>query len=619
MGKPAALVLFVLVAAAAGGQRTGARRFANFTNIATRIGVTARTVIGEENIKRFLLESTGGAAGVFDYDNDGWLDIFLTNGSRVEGFPPGHEPTNHLYRNRANGTFQDVTREAGLQRGGWAQGVCAGDYNGDGFLDLLVTYYGHNVLYRNTGSGSFTEVTESAGLREPEPRWGTGCTFVDYDRDGDLDLFVSNYADYRDGLSELPDADRVCRWKGMRVFCGPKGLRGSRPVLYRNLGNGRFEDVTVQSHVADVPPGYGFAPIAADFDNDGWPDIYVAHDTAPNLLFRNKRDGTFEEIGLPSFTAFNDAGLMQAGMGVDVADYNGDGLLDIVKTNFSDDIPNLYRNLGDGTFSDESLGSGLHANPHYLGWGVTFADVDADGWPDVLIANGHVYPGVERVEHSATYKQRILLYRNLGNGKFEDVSSAAGSALVVPRASRGLAVGDLFNQGRLDFVINNMWETPTVLSNTLPAGNHWIEVQLVGVQTNAHGIGSRVTVTSGGRSQFNEVRSGGSFCSQNDLRLYFGLGAATRVEKIEVHWLGGKVESYSNVPADHLLVVREGAGITVRKPHDARSSSTRTGMPLAARSLIPRSDTARATGPGPGPNPKDCPYTQRAGTVGDSR
>lgn len=545
--------------------QSSTRRFANYVDVAARAGLTAKTIIGEENVKPYVLESTGGAVALLDYDHDGWLDIFLTNGSRTGGFPPGQEPTNHLYRNRADGTFQDVTLEAGLRRGGWAQGVCVGDYNRDGSLDFFVTYYGHNVLYRNNGDGAFTDVTREAGLEQKEKRWGTGCTFLDYDRDGSLDLFVSNYVHYDDGLRELPNADSVCRWKGLRVFCGPRGLRGARPFLYRNLGNGRFGDVTEESGVGRVAPGYGFTAIAADFDNDGWPDIYVANDTAPNLFFHNKRDGTFEEVGLPSFTAVNESGLMQAGMGLDVVDYDGDGRLDIVKTNFSDDIPTLYRNLGNNVFSDESLGSGLHRNVHFLGWGVAFADVDADGWPDILIANGHVYPGVEKVEHGAAYKQRMLLYRNLGNGRFEDVSQISGGGITLERSARGLAMGDLFNSGQMEFVVNNMWDRPTLLRNMQPGRNRWVEVQLVGVQTNPHGIGSRVRVVAEGRSQVNEVRSGASFCSQNDLRLYFGLGSAARIERLEVGWLGGKTESFANVPANHLVVIKQGAGIVQQK------------------------------------------------------
>ena len=556
-----AFSFLILVAGAEGLAPRSARRFAHYVDVADKAGLTAKTIIGEENVKRFILESTGGGVAVFDYDNDNWPDIFFTNGSRVGGFPPGQEPTNHLYRNRADGTFLDVTRKAGMLRSGWAQGVCAGDYNRDGFLDLFVTYYGDNVLYRNNGDGTFANATEEARLAGNEKRWGTGCTFVDYDRDGDLDLFVTNYVDYRDGLRDLPDADAICRWKGMRVFCGPRGLRGSPCLLYRNQGNGTFVDVSEPSGVARPSPGYSFTAIAADFDNDGWPDIYVANDAAPNLFFRNQRDGTFAEIGLPSFTAFNEAGLLQAGMGVDVADYDGDGLLDIVKTNFSDDIPSLYRNLGDNTFSDDSLGSGLHRDPHYVGWGVVFVDVDADTRPDILIGNGHVYPGVEKVEYSATYKENMLLYRNLGNGRFEDVSGISGPAIALPRAARGLAMGDLFNRGQLDFVVNNMWDTPALLENSVPSRNRWLQVKLVGVETNPHGIGSRVRVLAGGRSQFNEVRSGSSFCSQSDLRLYFGLGSATRIERLEVNWLGGKTHSFSDLPTNHLMVIKQGAGI----------------------------------------------------------
>jgi hypothetical protein len=335
-------------------------------------------------------------------------------------------------------------------------------------------------------------------------------------------------------------------------------------VLYQNQGNGTFVDVSEKSKVGLTPAGNGFTAISADFDNDGWPDIYVANDASPSLLFHNKRDGTFEEIGWPSLTAVSGDGLEQAGMGVDVADYDGDGFFDIVKTNFSNDIPTLYRSFGKNVFNDVALGSGMHLNRHYLGWGVAFADVDADTWPDVLIANGHVYPGIDKVEFGASYKQRKLLYRNLGNGKFADVTDAGGPGILTARSARGMAMGDIFNTGRIDFVLNNMWDAPELLHNVEPAG-HWIQVQLAGVQTNAHGIGSRVRVVSGDRVQFNEVRSGGSFCSQNDLRLYFGLGSAVKADQIEVQWLGGEKERFTDVAADQLIVVRQGAGIVERK------------------------------------------------------
>jgi len=545
-------------------QATG-NPFAEYDDIALRAGLATKTIIGEENVKKYLIESTGGGVALFDYDDDGWLDIFLTNGSRVQGFPPNEAPTNHLYRNKRDGTFEDVTRVAGLALNGWAQGVCVGDYNRDGRLDLYVTYYGRNVLYRNNGNGDFTDATQAAGLAQAKPAWSTGCTFVDYDRDGNLDLFVSNYVDYDDGLRELPDADALCRWKGMRVFCGPRGLRPARTFLYRNLGNGKFMDVTDKSGVAGAAPGYGFTAIAADFDSDGWPDLYVANDAAPNLLFRNKHNGTFEEIGLRSLTAYNHSGLLQAGMGVDVADYDGDGLLDIVKTNFSDDIPTLYRNLGSNRFSDEALGSGLHLSPHYLGWGVAFSDVDADGWADIVIANGHVYPGVEKVEYGAAYKERMLLYRNLGNGHFADVSAVAGPAFAVARAARGLAAGDIFNTGEIDFVVNNMWDTPALLHNSTPSSNRRIQVRLIGVDTNPHGIGSRVRVVAGNRSQFNEVRSASSFCSVSDMRLHFGVGTAERIDRLEVSWLGGETDVFTGLPSNHLFTIRQGAGIVERK------------------------------------------------------
>jgi hypothetical protein len=502
--------------------------FANYVDVAATAGLTGKTVIGEENVKKYILESTGGGVAIIDYNNDGWPDIFVTNGSRVAGAASREEQSNHFYRNNADGTFTDVTDEAGLRRSGWAQGVCAGDYDGDGFVDMFVTYYGKNVLYHNDGKGHYQDATRNSGLDEKLNHYGTGCTFVDYDRDGKLDVFATNYVAYKDGLRELPNADVTCRWKGMRVFCGPIGLGKSKNTLFRNLGKGRFVDVSDTTGISRAAAGYSFTPITADFDNDGWPDIYVANDATPSLLFHNRGDGTFEEVGAESATAFSDAGLEQAGMGADVADYDGDGLPDIVKTNFSDDIPSLYRSLGRMAFTDEALGSGLHANPHFLGWGVLFTDVDLDGKPDILIANGHVYPGIERVEHGATYKERKLLYRNMGGGHFRDVSLQGGPGIATPHSSRGLASADLFNRGRIDFVVNNMWEAPSLLTNTIASTNHWIEVRLIGTQTNTNGIGSKVTLETDQGTQSNEVRSGSSFCSQSDFRLFFGVGRATR-------------------------------------------------------------------------------------------
>jgi hypothetical protein len=354
--------------------------------------------------------------------------------------------------------------------------------------------------------------------------------------------------------------------EGNARFCGPIGLGKSKSQLFRNLGGGRFADVTEASGIARAPAGHGFTAIAADFDNDGWPDIYVANDAAPSLMFHNRGDGTFEEIGAVSATAFSDAGLEQAGMGVDVADYDGDGLFDIVKTNFSDDIPSLYHAFGRLTYSDEALGSGLQANPHYLGWGVLFADVDRDGKPDILIANGHVYQDIAKVEHNAAYKERKLLYRNASHGHFQDVSTESGPAIAAVHSARGMAAADLFNRGRLDFVVNNMWETPSILTDRLPSPNHWTEIRLTGATANTNAIGSRVIVETEQGTQFNEVRSGGSFCSQSDFRLYFGLGGATRIRRLRVQWLGGGNEEFSGVPADRLLVIRQGRGIVEQTP-----------------------------------------------------
>lgn len=546
-----------------------------YEDVAARAGLTAKTIIGGEKTKRFILESTGGGVALFDYDNDGWLDIFLVNGSRLEGFSPGQEPTNHLYRNNRDGTFTDVTAAAGLSHHGWGQGVCVGDFDNDGNTDLLVTYYGQNVFYRNNGDGTFTDITRKAGLISPENRYYTGAAFLDYDGDGKLDLFLTCYVAYNEALQHNPDQEAGCRWKGLKVFCGPRGLQGARCFLYRNNGDGTFTDVSEKAGIHDVPLVYGFTPLVMDYDNDGRPDVYVACDSSRSLLFHNNGDGTFKETGVMAGVAYNEDGREQAGMGVSAGDYDSDGWLDIVKTNFADDTTTLYHNQGGGLFSDATFSGHLGGNTTYLGWGTGFFDFDNDGWPDILIANGHVYPEVQNQRLDSNYAQRKILYRSCRNGTFEDISAAAGGALLEPKVARGAAFGDLFNTGQIDIVVNNLNDTPTILHNAAPAANQSLVLQLIGTKSNRSAIGARVTVETRGRRMIDEVRSGGSFCSQNDLRLHFGLGAEHSAEIVRVRWANGRIDEFRGVPAGHLTIIEEGRGILRTFPFAAAPSFSR--------------------------------------------
>lgn len=547
--------LAVIAIALAGA---GTPEVARFVDVAPAVGLTAPTIIGGERTKEFILETTGGGVAILDYDDDGWPDVFLVNGSRLEG----PAAPSRLYRNLGDGTFGDVTGPAGLDRRGWGQGVCAGDYDNDGRVDLFVTYYGQSVLYRNQAGGTFRDTTAAARLVFPTDRYSTGCAFLDYDRDGRLDLFVSAYLAPEDARRYRPGTPgQNCSWKGMAVMCGPAGLRGARNVLYRGHADGTFTDVSEKAGILAAAPSYGFTPLVLDYDNDGWPDVYVANDSRASLLFHNGRDGTFQERGLMAGAALTADGRAQAGMGVAAADYDRDGWLDIAKTNFDDDTTSLYRNLGDGAFEDVSVHAGLGVNDRYLGWGIGFPDFDLDGWPDLLAVNGHVYPEADRAGGRYAYAQRKLLYRNLGTGRFEDVSARGGPGLALPTAARGAAFADLFNRGRVDVVVNNMNGAPNVLHDCASPSGRALVVALEGTRSNRAAIGARVVVHVGGRRLVDEVRSGGSFCSQNDLRLHFGLGEAATAERVEVTWPSGGRDVVPGVAAGHTIVIREGAGL----------------------------------------------------------
>jgi len=535
---------------------------ANFVDIAEKAGLTAMNVFGGVETKKYIIETTGTGVAIFDYDNDGWPDIFIVNGTTLEGFPSDQAPTNHLYHNNHDGTFTDVTVKAGLVATGWGQGVCVGDYDNDGWVDLYVTYYGKNRLYHND-HGVFTEVAEKAGVAGSGKAWGTGCAFVDYNRDGRLDLMVANYVDFNPSTTPTPGEGSSCVWKGVPVMCGPRGLPGAKNILYENRGNGTFVDVTTKAHIDQTNGRYAFSVSTFDFDDDGWPDIYVACDSAPSILYHNNRDGTFTDVAVMAGVAFNEDGREQAGMGTTVADYNGDGRLDIFKTNFSDDTPTLYRNDGEGIFSDVTYAAGLGLHTQYLGWGTMFFDFDNDGWPDLILANGHVYPEVDKFHLGSGYMEPRLLYHNNGNGTFTDVSATAGPAFDAVFSARGLAVGDFWNDGQLSVVISNVYARPSLLVNTSHSGNHWVAFKTVGTRSNRDGIGAKITVKAGKRTLVDEVRSGSSYISQNDLRVHFGLGSAVKIDAVQVRWPSGLVEHFDNLSIDAIHTLKEGSGVAV--------------------------------------------------------
>jgi len=531
-----------------------------FEDIAEAAGLTVKTEDGGEKAKKYILETTGSGAAFFDFDNDGWPDIFLVNGSRLEGFAKGQDPTSHLYRNNHDGTFSDVTNRSGAGLAGWGQGVCAGDYDNDGWVDLFVTFWGHDVLLRNNGDGTFTDVTRKAGLWHDDVRWSTGCAFLDYDRDGRLDLFVAHYVDLDLQHTPEPGSSDLCQWKGIPVMCGPRGLKGTVSALYRNNGDGTFTDVSEKSGVAKTPPYYCFTALTGDFDNDGWPDIFVACDSTPSLYFHNNRNGTFTESAAVAGVAYNEDGHEQAGMGAHAGDYDGDGWLDIIKTNFSDDTPTLYRNNHDGTFSDATLEAGLGKTTQFLGWGTLFVDIDNDGWPDLFMANGHVYPEVDNKGLNVAFRQRKALYRNEHNGRFRDISLESGAGITTPFNSHGVAAADFDNDGSIEILVNNSHDRPSLLKNYGEHGS-WILLSLVGTKSNRDAIGARVTVHAAGHQQTQEVRSGGGYISQSDFRLHFGLGTAAKADSIEIRWPSGLVERLENVAGNRVVKIREGVGI----------------------------------------------------------
>ncbi len=544
------------------GKPSGLPFHAHFVNVATSAGLRAPVIYGDAATNDYILDSMGCGVAFLDYDNDGWLDVLLLTGRRWQNTPPG--ATIKLYRNNRNGTFSDVTEKSGLGRSVWASGITVGDYDNDGFDDLFITCWGQNLLFHNNGDGTFTDVTERAGLIHPGTRFGSGCTWIDYDRDGRLDLFVAHYMVFdRDALAPR-GKDPTCTYRGVPVYCRPAGMPQERCRLYHNNGDGTFTDVSEKSGILAVEPGYPLTAVAADLDGDGWPDIYVACDISPSLMLRNNRDGTFTEQGLDIGVSLSEDGQMQAGMGLGIGDFDPDGSLDIFKTHFRDDTPVLYRNNGKGNFRDVTLRAGLGVETRFVAWGAGIVDLDNDGLPDLFFTTGMVYPEVERTLPEVPYKTPNVVYRNLGGGKFEELLEEAGPGIVEAHSSRGAAFGDFDNDGDIDILIMNMNEPPSLLRNDVTGAHHWLKVLLVGTKSNRSAIGAQVVAVYGERRQAQAVLAQTSYLSVNDRRLHFGLGAATTAN-LEIRWPNGGAETVADVAADQLVTIREGSGIVKRE------------------------------------------------------
>ena len=545
----------------------------SFVDVAGQAGLRETIVYGGLERKRFIIETNGAGVGFIDVDHDGWLDVFLLNGTRLdEGtrrdrvWPKGEAPVSRLYLNRRDGTFRDVTATSGLARTGWASGVCAGDYDGDGRLDLFTTYFGENVLSRNLGGGRFEDVTARAGLPTGGRRWGSGCAMLDYDRDGRLDLFVANYLAFDLERALEPGEGVNCLWKGVPVNCGPKGLPTDTNLLFHNEGDGRFADVSDRSGVAAVTGKYPMTAAATDLDGDGWTDIYVASDSTAAILYRNNRNGTFTDVAVSSGAAFSDQGMAQAGMGLAVGDWNSDGVLDLLKTHFADDVAALYRGLGKGLFEDMALTAGLGVRNRFVQWGGGFPDLDLDGWPDLLYVTGNVYPEVERVLSQYPHRSPRIVFRNLRGERLEDVTERSGPGIKAPHSSRGAAFGDYDNDGDIDVLVMNMNEPPSLLRNDRRNASHWLQVRLIGAGGNVFALGATVRLTAGGRSQARAVVSQSSYYSVDDLRVHFGLGNVATVDHVEVRWPSGRLERFDVKQVDRVVELRERTGTPVDAP-----------------------------------------------------
>jgi enediyne biosynthesis protein E4 len=540
--------------------------FSRFTDVAAQAGLTKPLLYGTPGEVTYIFESMGGGCAFFDFDNDGWMDIFMVGGRQLVSMQPGSG--NRLYRNNRDGSFTDVTAKAGLADPGWANGICVGDYNNDGWEDLFLTYYGHNRLYRNNGDGTFTDVTVKAGVFHTGNRFGTGCTFLDFDRDGKLDLFVANYVEIDPDHAPKPDTHvATCSYEGLPVYCGPRGLKAPRHALYRNNGDGSFTDVSTPSGIDAISSSYGMAAVAFDADEDGWPDIFVACDSTPSLLFMNNHDGTFREEALMRGLAVSGDGQEMGGMGVGLGDYNLDGHSDVFKTHFQLQPSGLYRSSGKGDFEDVSVDAGISNERRFVSWGAGIVDLDNDGLPDLFCVTGNVYPSLERTFPKYPAKGPAILFRNLGDGKFKELGDEAGSAIMAHHISRGCAFGDFDNDGDLDILVMNQNEPPSLLRNDAPREHHWLKIRLEGTKSNRSAIGARVLVRYGNRVQVQELLSQSSYLSTNDPRLHFGLGSFTTIS-VEVHWPSGLIEKFSSVKVDQLLNLREGVGpVTGRSLH----------------------------------------------------
>lgn len=535
-----------------------------FTDIAAAAGLVHPSIYGGLETKKYIIETNGCGVAFYDYDRDGWMDLLVLSGTTLEQYlspePVKNPPTSHLYRNNRDGSFTDVTAKAGLTRTGFASGVSIGDVDNDGFDDLFLTYWGQNVLYKNNGNGTFTDITKRAGLAFEGIRWGSGCTFLDFDRDGNLDLYISNYLSFDLKNAPVPGVSANCAWKGIPVNCGPKGLPYARNWLYRNNGDGTFKDVSDASGISKVTDRYPMTAVAADFDDDGWQDLYVACDSTASILYRNNGNGTFTDIALQSGAAYNEDGQPQAGMGLGIGDFNNDGRLDIFKTHFADDTPVLYRNLGKSMFEDATFATGFGTATKYICWGAGMPDFDNDGWPDIYFVTGNVYPEVEKHFKQYPHKSPRLIYRNLGGNRFEDISARSGAGIATPHSSRGSAFGDFDNDGDIDLLVMNMNEPPSLLRNDFAGKNNWLTIKAVGTKSNRTALGARLRVTAGGRTQTQVVLSQSSYYSHDDMRLHFGLGNNSKADAVTITWPNGNTEIFKDVSANQIVTLQEGTG-----------------------------------------------------------
>jgi len=551
--------LLVIVVAGLGVGAAPGPDLPRFVDVTARAGLSEFRNTQGTLRKDYILESMGGGCAFIDYDNDGWQDILLVTGSTIEHYKRGGDPVCRLYHNRRDGTFEDVTAKSGLLTKGWGMGVAVGDYNNDGWDDLYITGYGRSFLFRNDGNGTFTEVAEAAGVAGAG-KWSTGAAFGDYNKDGYLDLYVTRYVQF--DLENPPHRDiskPTCLFKGASVYCGPRGLPGEADALFKNNGDGTFSDETARAGISDLQNKYyGLGVVFFDYDNDGFPDIYVANDSTPSYLYRNNRDGTFTDVAIEAGVAYSGEGAEQAGMGVDVGDYDNDGFLDIFKTNFSHDTNELYHNKGDGTFEDVTWPSGV-GEPSWLllGLGTQFADFNNDGWLDIFVANGHMYPEVDRIDVGSSYWERPLLHMNERGSHFKEVGLSAGGALAEKYCARGAAFGDFDNDGRIGILINNIDSSPAFLRNDGENRNNWIEIKTVGRQSNRDGIGCRIQLVAGAQRQMREIKSGGSYLSSSDLRAHFGLGQAAKIDSLKLVWPSGKVQVLADVAVNQILVIHE--------------------------------------------------------------